>query len=105
MSQLFPKTYSGTLTEDLLPQTLTEKAQSEKDVRNKRIQKSIKEAEKRWQEAMGVLKNPKIPKTEQMTIDLAQTCAGLEARIKEWKAELTPKAEEDENQALYKIHT
>jgi hypothetical protein len=81
------------------------KAQSEKEARNKRITKSIKEAQKIWQETMAVLKNPNIPKTEQMQIDLANTCAGLEAKIQEWQTELTPKEEENENQALYKIHT
>jgi hypothetical protein len=81
------------------------KMQSEKETRNKRIHKSIKEAQQRWQEAMSVLKNPKIQKTEQMQIDLASTCAGLEMRIKQWQEELTPDAEEEENQALYKIHT
>lgn len=40
-----------------------------------------------------------------MQIDLASTCAGLEMRIKQWQEELTPDAEEEENQALYKIHT
>jgi len=80
-------------------------AQTEKEARNNRIKKSIKEAQKLWQEAMTVLKNPNVPKTEQMQIDLAGTCAGLEAKIQQWQAELTPKVADEEQKALYDIHT
>jgi len=80
-------------------------AQTEKEARNNRIKKSIKEAQKLWQEAMTVLKNPNVPKTEQMQIDLANTCAGLEAKMQQWQAELTPKEADEEQKAMYDIHT
>ncbi len=75
--------------------------------RQRLIKDQIAEAKRKWQESMGVLKNPNIPKTEQMQIDLANECAGLEGKIAKLQKDLNPtaKEEEEEDEILYQIHT
>jgi len=75
--------------------------------REQLIKDQIADAKRRWQESMGVLKNPNVPKTEQMQIDLANECAGLEGKIAKLQKDLnpTPKEEEEEDEILYQIHT
>ncbi len=75
--------------------------------REQLIKEQIADAKRKWQESMGVLKNPNIPKTEQMQIDLANECAGLEGKIAKLQKDLnhTAKEEEEENEILYLIYT
>jgi hypothetical protein len=55
---------------------------------------------------MAVLTNPKVPKTEQMQIALANDCAGLEAKIAKLEKDLDPPEEEEDTEViLYQIHT
>jgi len=67
----------------------------------------LAEAKRQWQESMSTLKNPNIPKTEQMKIDLALTCQGLEKKIAELEKDLQqPISEEEEDQRIqYRIYT
>src|SRR5690349_20733656 len=67
----------------------------------------IQQAKLQWQESMDTLKNPGIPKTEQMKIDLANTCAGLEEKIAMLEKDLdTPANEEEEDEITqYQIYT
>jgi len=75
--------------------------------RKQTILNLLAEAKRQWQESMSTLKNPNIPKTEQMKIDLAQTCAGLEGKIAELEKDLNqPVSEEEEDQRIqYRIYT
>lgn len=81
--------------------------QANKRIENRRtsVTASVKEARRLWTHNMKLLKNPDVPKTEQMEIDLAKTIAGLEARIADLEKQLTPKQEESEAITLYQIHT
>ena len=73
----------------------------------KSINRQIREAQRQWQEAMSTLKNPDIPKTPQMKIDLAKTCAGLEKTIAQLEADVDkPVSEEEEDERTqYQIYT
>jgi len=85
-----------------------EQEEKSKTSREQTINSLIAEAQRRWQESMAVLKNPNIKKTEQMQIDLANECAGLEAKIAELQNQLIPpkKEEEEEDERIqYEIYT
>src|SRR6266702_5856485 len=75
--------------------------------RKQTIRNLIAQAQSQWQESMSTLKNPRIPKTEQMQIDLAKTCAGLEGKIADLEKDLNqPASEEEEDQRIqYRIYT
>ena len=68
----------------------------------------IDQAQRQWQEAMATLKDPNIPKTTQMKIDLAKTCEGLEWKITELQSQLAPvpqDEEEEDEKIQYEIYT
>ncbi len=71
------------------------------------IQRQIATAKAQWQEAMATLKDPTIPKTAQMKIDLAKTCAGLEQTIAALEKDAQESVTEDEEDELtqYQIYT
>ncbi len=75
--------------------------------RKQTIRNLIVSAQSQWQESMSTLKNPNIPKTEQMKIDLAKTCAGLEEKLADLEKDLNqPVSEEEEDQRIqYRIYT
>jgi len=78
-----------------------------KHQRKQTILELIGQAQKQWQEVMTLLKDPNIPKTDQMKIDLATTCAGLEGKIAQLHEDLQlPEDEEQEDEVIqYQIYT
>src|SRR5205085_6209219 len=88
---------------DKLEQIEASRQQSEKSILDQ-----IAQAQQQWQEAMATLKDPTIPKTKQMKIDLADTCAGLEGKTAQLQQDLTAledKEEEDDEVIQYQIYT
>ncbi|HEY3992104.1 MAG TPA: hypothetical protein VGM01_04400, partial [Ktedonobacteraceae bacterium] len=67
----------------------------------------IAQTQAQWQEAMDTLKDPTIPKTKQMRIDLSTTCQGLEEKIARLQVDLDqpPNKAEDDEVIRYQIYT
>jgi hypothetical protein len=84
-----------------------EQKQKIREQRMQRIQDQIDQAQSQWQESMDSLKDPDIPKTKQMKIDLANTCAGLEEKIAKLQNDLQTSAEDDteDEEVIYEIST
>ncbi len=75
--------------------------------RERLIRSAIDEAQQRWNESMTTLKDPTIPKTYQMKLDLANECAGLEAKIQQLQKDLEPAEDEEaaDEEIQYEIYT
>ncbi len=75
--------------------------------REKTILGLIEQAQQQWREAMGTLRDPTVPKTQQMKVDLTTTCQGLEEKLARLQADLEkPADEEEEDEAIqYEIYT
>jgi hypothetical protein len=88
--------------EDKIDQIMANRRQSEQTILDQ-----IAQAQQQWQEAMATLKDPTIPKTNQMKIDLADTCAGLEGKIAQLQQDLEKlTVEEDGDEVIqYQIYT
>jgi len=84
-----------------------EQIQQNRESVTKSIREQIEQARKQWQESMSTLKNPNIRKTEQMKIDLANTCADLEFKIATLEKDLNPTDEEklEDEEIQYQIYT
>lgn len=80
------------------------KAQEERDARNTRIKKSIKEAQRQMKHIVSVMADPDNPLPASMKQEYIAKYQGLEGKVQELEAELTPTDEEDENLAIYRIH-
>ncbi|QBD77811.1 hypothetical protein EPA93_18150 [Ktedonosporobacter rubrisoli] len=81
--------------------------QEQKEDIKQTIKGLIAEAQEQWDHNMRLLKNAKIPKTEQMEADLASECAKLEKRIAKLKQDLEHAKEkvEPDEEIQYAIYT
>ena len=84
-----------------------EHLRAQRERKKQTIHNLIAEAQRRWQEAMATLKDPNIPKTTQMKIDLANECAGLENKIAKLQQDVlaTDTNQEEEELVQYEIYT
>src|SRR5260370_2129138 len=88
--------------EDKIENLRTNKEGTKQTIRN-----LIADATEKWNESMGIMKNPRIPKTEKMLIDLSNECKGLEKKIAKLEQDLiSPEADHEEEEIMqYKIYT
>jgi len=84
-----------------------ENLRTNKEGRKQTIRNLIADATEKWNESMGIMKNPRIPKTEKMLIDLSNECKGLEKKIAKLEQDLiSPEADHEEEEIMqYKIYT
>lgn len=104
LKRFFERLRNWTGFEDWSEQVKQKEKQLE--AKKKDIRKQIAQAESEWTETMETLTNPKIEKTEQMRMFLANKCKGLEAKKAELEHDLTtPDKEEADEIYQYKIAT